>query len=279
MTFSAEQFEQAANVVRSRWPRTARAGLILGTGLDNLASHIVPDVVIPYDEIPNFPRSTALGHRGQLVCGSLIGVPVIAMQGRCHFYEGYSLHQVTLGVQLMAERGAKLLIASNAAGGLNSKFKTGDIMAIEDHLDLMFRSQAEPSLSHEIERPARKASSPYDTGLVARALEIAREENFAAHRGVYVAVTGPNYETRAEYRFLRNIGGDVVGMSTVPEALVAARCGMRVLALSIVTNVATPDAPHKVEATEVVNTAEHAEPNLRKIVLGVLLDEVGKMSK
>jgi purine-nucleoside phosphorylase len=272
MTSRAEQVAEAVTSIHQRWPYEARVGLILGTGLGHLADQVEHEAVIAYDDIPHFPRSTALSHKGQLICGRLAGVPVLTMEGRSHLYEGYSADEVTFPVRVMRAMGAELLIVSNASGGLNPLYASGDVMVVADHINLMFRcpAVADSDEQRPNERSGRYGAALYDPALVERSLEIARRENFVAHRGVYVAVTGPNYETRAEYRFLRRIGGDVVGMSTVPEVLVAAQLGMRVLALSTVTNVARPDAPRTVKAAEVVSVAEHAEPNLRKIVLGIV---------
>ncbi len=272
MTPLAIQVAEAVTMVHQRWPHNARVGLILGTGLGHLADQVEHEAIIAYDDIPHFPRSTALSHKGQLVCGRLAGVPVLTMEGRSHLYEGYSADEVTFPIRVMRGLGAELLIVSNASGGLNPRYASGDVMVVADHIHLMFRcpEAANSDEQRPIERIGRNVAPLYDPALVERSLEIARRENFVAHRGVYVAVTGPNYETRAEYRFLRRIGGDVVGMSTVPEVLVASQLGMRVLALSTVTNVARPDAPHIVKAAEVVSVAEHAEPNLRNIVQGII---------
>jgi len=281
---------EASAAIRRRWDGLPRAGLILGTGLGNVASHIETDETIEYDAIPHFPCSTALSHRGCLVCGRLGGRPVVVMEGRWHYYEGHSIDRLTLPVYVMRALGVELLIVSNASGGLNPQFASGDVMVIQDHINLMFTNET-PRGNRLVSAPRGSSTEgqmqaaggqntgvfprprivcPYDPALIEQALAISRRENFAAHRGVYVAMTGPSYETRAEYRFLRKIGGDVVGMSTVPEALAAARCGIRTLALSTVTNVARPDNPQVVSAEEVVAAAEKAEPNLRKIVMDVV---------
>jgi len=261
--------KQHADVIRSQWTVRPRVAIVLGTGLGDLANQIDADFVLPYDRLESFPRATAVGHQGEFVCGRLAGVPVIAMRGRCHLYEGYSYDQVTHPVRVMGELGATLLIASNASGGLNPQFKSGDLMAIEGHVNLMGRRgfAAAPAIAAPL--GGRTNGPPYDAKLIDAALAVARRENFVCQRGVYVAVSGPNYETRAEYRFFRQIG-DAVGMSTVPETLTAAARGMSVLALSTITNVAKPDAPQFVDADDVVDIAEHAEPRLRKIVMGVL---------
>lgn len=263
---------EAVHFVRSRWPRTPRAGIILGTGLGQLAESIVREAVIPYGEIPHFPRSTALGHRGQLVCGELQGIPLVAFDGRFHFYEGYTTEEITLPIWSLRALGADLLIVSNASGGLNPQYQSGDVMAVADHLDLMGRRTAAPATSAGTPMsPIRSGGpNPYDARLIDQAEQIARRAGFACHRGTYVAVLGPNYETRAEYRALRRLGGDAVGMSTVPEVLAANRCGLRILALSTITNVARPDALTSTEAQQVVDIAATAEPKLRAIIKGVL---------
>lgn len=267
------QIQEAASAIQTRWNRAPRIGIILGTGLGNFAEQIAAEEKISYEEIPHFPRSTAIGHKGQLVCGTLLGVPVVTMEGRFHIYEGYSAQQVTLPVRVMKHLGISLLVVSNASGGLNPRFRSGDIMVIEDHINLM---AANPLVGINDDRLGPRfpdMSRPYDLALIIRALEIARQENFVAHKGTYIALTGPNYETRAEYRFLKLIGGDVVGMSTVPEVIVAAHIGLRVLALSTVTNMCLPDAIKASSGAEVVAIAKSAEEKLRKIVLGVVADE------
>ena len=252
---------------------------MLGTGLHQLSSLIQAEAVIPYADIPNFPRSTALSHCGQLVCGRLGEQAVVAMDGRCHAYEGYAIAALMLPVLAMRELGVELLVLSNASGGLNPNFASGDVVVVSDHINLMFWKQPPWCAADQggVARLAgacgRQPSAPvYDLVLIDQALDISRRERFAAHRGVYVGVAGPNYETRAEYRFLRQIGADVVGMSTVPEAVAASRCGLRTLALSIVTNVARPDCPAVVRAEDVVRAAECAEPNVRKIMAQVVAD-------
>jgi purine-nucleoside phosphorylase len=195
------------------------------------------------------------------------------MEGRFHFYEGYSYAQITFPVRVMRALGAELLIVSNACGGMNPQYAQGDIMVIEDHINLM---NGNPLIGVNDDRLGPRfpdMCAPYDRKLIDRALSIARKENFMAHKGVYVAVTGPNLETRAEYRFLRMIGADVVGMSTVPEVLVAVHSGMRVLGLSIVTDMCLPDALKPANIQEILATAAEAEPKLRKIVLGVVAGE------
>jgi purine-nucleoside phosphorylase len=272
------EIDEAVAVIRRRWAMRPHAGIILGTGLGSVAELIETEATLDYEAIPHFPRSTSAGHTGQLVCGKLGGASVVAMEGRFHAYEGYSQQQLTFPVRVMKALGAELLIVSNACGGMNPQYAQGDIMVIEDHINLM---HGNPLVGLNDERLGPRfpdMSAPYDRALRDCALAIARKENFVAHKGVYVAVTGPNLETRAEYRFLRTIGADVVGMSTVPEVLVAVHAGMRVLGLSVVTDMCLPDALKPGNIEEILATAAAAEPKLRKIVLGVLAQEAAGTS-
>lgn len=258
------------NCIGRLWPTRPVAGIILGTGMGRIAGKIDIEAEIDYENLPHFPSSTALGHRGRLLCGTLASVPIVAMDGRPHVYEGNPLSAIATPVRVFKALGAELLVLSNASGGLNPQFASGDLMVIDDHINLMFGSPlAGPSI-RDPESRLLGMGRPYDPRLIDRALAVARRENFVAHRGVYVAMTGPNYETRAEYRFLRRIGADVVGMSTVPEAIVAADCGLRVFAVSTVTNIARPDAPEVIQAEDVLHDAEAAAPNVGKMVEGVL---------
>jgi purine-nucleoside phosphorylase len=273
MLHLSQKITDATNFIQEKWSCTPRAGVILGTGLGNLASYIENPTNISYESIPHFPRSTAMGHRGQLVCGTLAGLPVVTMEGRFHVYEGYPQWQITLPVRVMKALGIDLLVVSNASGGMNSLYRSGDVMVIDDHINLMHGNPLIGVNDDALGPRFPDMSSPYDRGLIDRALEIARKENFVAHRGVYVALTGPNYETRAEYRFLRKIGGDVVGMSTVPEVIVAVHAGLRVLAISTVTNVCKPDTLEATSGEEIVAAAAAAEYKVRTIVLGILAQE------
>jgi purine-nucleoside phosphorylase len=271
----AAQIAEAAATIRAGWDVVPRAGLILGTGLGDLASHIEVHATWDYAEIPHFAVSTATSHRGRLIAGLLAGTPVLAMEGRVHAYEGYPLSQITLPVRVMKALGAELLIATNAGGGLNPQFATGDIMVIEDHINLM---GVNPLIGVNDDRLGPRfpdMSCPYDPQLITRGLELARQADIVAHRGVFVAVLGPNLETRAEYRFLRLIGADIVGMSTVPEVIVAVHAGLRVMAFSIVTDMCLPDALHAVDVAQIVAVAKKAEPKLRTLIKGILTDERG----
>jgi purine-nucleoside phosphorylase len=265
-----EQVQEATRTVRSSWSGKPTVGIVLGTGLGALAREIEAAASIPYPEIPFFPRSTVESHKGQLVCGALAGHQVVAMEGRFHLYEGYTPSQVTFPIRVMKEMGCHLLIVSNAAGGLNPQFEKGDLMVIEDHINLM---GVNPLIGPNDDRLGPRFPDliePYDRNLQNLALRVALEQNIVAHRGVYAAVTGPNLETRAEYRVLRGIGADVVGMSTVPEVLVAMHAGLKVLGFSIVTDMCLPDALHPVRIEDILAVANEAEAKLRGIVRGVL---------
>jgi purine-nucleoside phosphorylase len=266
-----EHVDEAARVVRGRWPLgSPNIGIVLGTGLGALAEEIAAEAVIPYPEIPHFPHSTVESHRGQLVCGTLAGRSVMAMEGRFHLYEGYTAAQVTFPIRVMRELGCRTLVVSNAAGGMNPMHSKGDIVVIDDHINLLGLN---PLIGPNDDRLGPRFADmiePYDRKLQDLALGIALESNIVAHRGVYVAVTGPNLETRAEYRFLRGIGADVVGMSTVPEVLVAVHAGMKVLGFSIVTDLCLPDALEPVKIENILAVAREAEGKLRTIVRSVL---------
>lgn len=266
----AAQINEAAQAIRQQWQRKPQAGIILGTGIGPLTDEIETEAAIDYDAIPHFPRATATGHRGRLVCGTLHGTAVMAMEGRFHGYEGYSMQQITLPVRVMKALGAELLIVTNACGGMNPHFATGDIMLIDDHINLMGANPLVGINDDALGPRFPDMSRPYDAELIDEALEIARREDFAAHKGVFVAVLGPNLETRAEYRFLRSIGADAVGMSTVPEVIAAVHCNLRVLGCSIITDMCLPDALHAVDVADIIATANAAEPKVRKIILGVL---------
>lgn len=269
------QVQEAVAVVRQQWREQPGVGIILGTGLGSLAGQIQTEATLNYETIPHFPRSTTPGHTGQLVCGRLQGQTVVAMEGRFHAYEGYSYRQITFPVRVMRALGAGLLVVSNACGGMNPQHRRGDILVIEDHINLMNGNPLVGVNDDSLGPRFPDMSAPYDPVLIDRALEVARRESIVAHRGVYVGVVGPSLETRAEYRFLRGIGADVVGMSTVPEVIVAVHAGMRVLGLSIITDMCLPDALKPAVLEEILEVAAEAEPKLRKIVLGVLA-EVGR---
>ena len=267
--------DEAAGAVRPRLKAKPRAGIILGTGLGALAGEIEVAAEIPYEDIPGFPRTTLKAHAGRLIAGTLEGVNVVTMDGRFHYYEGYSLEEVTLPVRVIKALGAEALIVSNAAGGMNPQHKKGDILIIEDHINLMgvnpLIGPNDDSLGPRFPDMCR----PYDRELVELASAVALDENVRAHTGVYVGVTGPNLETRAEYRFLRLIGADVVGMSTVPEVVVAAHSGLRVLGLSVITDECLPDALEPANIEEIIAVAAQAEPKLTRLVRRVVKEAFG----
>jgi purine-nucleoside phosphorylase len=265
-----DQVQEATRAIRAKWPGRPRAGVILGTGLGGLAEDIRTEAVIPYADIPHFPRSTAPSHAGRLVCGQLGGKIIVAMEGRFHFYEGYSLKQITLPVRVFKALGCDTLIVSNACGAMNPQYGKGDIMVIDDHINLMGDN---PLMGPNDERLGERfpdMSRPYDRELIALTLRVALEERIVCHKGVFVAVPGPNLETRAEYRFLRAIGADCVGMSTVPEVLVGVHSQLRNLGLSVVTDVCLPDALEPVKLEEIIAVANAAEKKLRVLVRLVL---------
>ena len=265
-----DEVAEAADIVQGRWQRQPTVGIVLGTGLGALAAEIAVEAKIPYGDLPHFPASTVQSHAGQLVCGTLAGQAVMAMEGRFHFYEGYTPAQVTFPIRVMRHLGCRTLLVSNAAGGLNPLHTKGDLIVIDDHINLM---GVNPLIGPNDERLGPRFPDliePYDRGLQRLALDVAMEANVVAHRGVYVAVAGPNLETRAEYRFLRAIGADVVGMSTVPEVLVAVHAGMRVLGFSIVTDLCLPDALEPARIEDILAVAREAEAKLRTIVTRVL---------
>lgn len=270
MLHVAEQIEIAASAVRERWQQSPRAGIVLGSGLGGLADAINVVARIDYAEIPGFVKSTAIGHKGQLVCGYLEGVPVAAFQGRFHIYEGYSAEQAALPARLTKALGGNVLIVSNAAGGLNPRYAVGDLMVIDDHINLMFANPLLGVNDDDLGPRFPDMSAPYDREFIEVAARVARREDFVLHRGVYVAMLGPTYETRAEYRMARRIGGDVAGMSTVPEVIAARHANMRVLGLSTVTNIGSPDAPAGTTGHDVINNAQAASARLIKIVRGVV---------
>ena len=268
-----DQIEAAAAAIRQRWNETPKVGIILGTGLGGFAEQVSDVVAIDYEDIPSFPRSTAVSHRGRLVCGKLDGVPIVAMEGRIHQYEGYPLQQITLPVRVMKALGAETLICTHAVGGMNPLYQAGDVMIIDDHINLMGDNPLVGINDDRLGVRFPDMSAPYTPELIEVGQEIARKENFVAHRGVVVAVTGPCLETRAEYRFLRMIGADVVGMSTVPEVIVAVHSELRVFGLSVITDMCLPDSLKPAVVEEIIAVANSAEPKLRALVSGIVAHE------
>jgi purine-nucleoside phosphorylase len=265
-----ETVERASAIVRARFGQRPDVGIILGTGLGRLGAEIDVATTIDYADIPGFPRSTVESHEGRLLCGRLGGKTVVAMQGRFHRYEGYSLQQVTFPVRVLKALGARTLVVSNACGGLNPLWAAGDLMLIADHVNLLGDS---PLIGPNDDRLGPRfpdLSAAYDPTLRDLTRAVAATRGITLREGVYVAVAGPNLETRAEYRFLRGIGADAVGMSTVPEVLVAVHAGMRVLGISIITDMCLPDALEPATLERIIAVANRAEPGLTELVRGVL---------
>jgi purine-nucleoside phosphorylase len=265
-----QRIRAASDAITSRSRIQPRVAIILGTGLGALADEIDVEAAIAYEEIPGFPVPTVETHSGRLLLGHLSGRPVVAMQGRFHRYEGYTLQQVTFPVRVMRDLGAEILIVSNACGGMNPMWDVGDLMLIADHINLLGDNPLIGPNPDELGPRFPDMSEPYDVGLQRLALEVAKEERLTLRRGVYVAVTGPNLETRAEYRFLRLIGADVVGMSTVPEVIVAVHAGMKVLGISIITDSCLPDALQPARVEDIIRVASEAEPKLTLLIRNVV---------
>ena len=265
-----ERVEAAAAVVRQRFARVPDAAIILGTGLGALAGDIELEAELEYSALPNFPRPTVESHAGRLLCGSLGRRTVIAMQGRFHRYEGYSLQQVTFPVRVLHALGARTLLVSNACGGMHPLWSPGDLMLIADHINMLGDNPLVGANDDRLGPRFPDMSAPYDPALRAIAREVAARAGITLREGVYVAVPGPNLETRAEYRMLRAMGADAVGMSTVPEVIVAVHAGMRVLGVSIITDQCLPDALEPATLDRIVAVATSAEPNLTTLLRGVL---------
>ena len=265
-----QQIQEAAAYIKGRTDFQPEIGLILGTGLGELGHRIDAACVLPFEDVPHFMESTAESHEGQLVLGTLGGRRVMAMQGRIHFYEGYTMRQVALPVRVMKALGCRALLMSNAVGGMNPQLAPGDITVITDHVNLMGDN---PLIGDNDERLGPRfpdMSQPYDRRFIATLEKVALGAGLPLKRAVYVAVAGPNLETAAEYRFLRAIGADTVGMSSVPECLAAVHGGMRVLGLSVVTDSCFPDALKPADVSEIIRVANEAQPRLEKLVTGLL---------
>jgi purine-nucleoside phosphorylase len=265
-----EAIAEAADAVRAGFAAAPDVAIILGTGLGALGREIDVKATIEYANIPGFPLSTVESHAGRLLCGTLGGKTVIAMQGRFHRYEGYSLQQVTFPVRVLRALGATTLLVSTACGGMHPLWEAGDLMVIADHINLLGDNPLVGANDDRLGPRFPDMSSPYDPVLRALAREVAAECGLTLREGVYVAVPGPNLETRAEYRMLRTLGADVVGMSTVPEVIVAVHGGMRVLGVSIITDLCLPDALEPASLEKILAVAGRAEPKLTTLVRGVL---------
>ena len=265
-----ENLNETVSRLRPEIPQETKTGIILGTGLGALADRITDKKEIPYENIPNFPVSTVEGHSGKLIIGKLGGKPVIALQGRFHFYEGYDMKQVTYPVRVMQLLGMEYLFVSNAAGGMNGSFKVGDIMLIEDHINLFpehpLRGKNDPALGTRFP----DMSEAYDLNLRKSATEIAEKNKIKLQFGIYIGTQGPTFETPAEYHYFKIIGGDAVGMSTVPEVIVARHAGMKVLAFSVITDLGVYGKIVEVSHEEVLKAAEIAQPKLAFLIEEVI---------
>jgi len=261
-----DQIGAAAAAIRGRWTSVPRVGLILGTGLGRFASLIETDARIPYADIPHFAASTVASHTGQLVCGRLGGVPLVALEGRVHFYEGYTMRQVTFPVRVIKALGAETLIATNAAGAMNLDYELADVVIVDDHINLMPDNPLRGFNDDRLGPRFPDMSGPYDRELTNVARQAATELGVPTRTGVFVAVPGPNLETRAEYRMLRNLGADIVGMSTVPEVIVAAHAGLRTLVLSIVTDLCDPDSLEPATLEKMLAVAERGAGHLERLI-------------
>tara|TARA_B100001287_G_scaffold71954_1_gene59460 strand:+ start:1033 stop:1848 length:816 start_codon:yes stop_codon:yes gene_type:complete len=257
--------KESSKFIKDKTNFNAEIGIILGTGLGGLVSEIEIIHSIPYKDIPHFPLSTVEGHSGRLIFGKLGGKNVVAMQGRFHFYEGYPLEKVTLPVRVMKLLGIKKLIVSNASGGVNPEFEVGDLMILEDHICLI----PNPLIGRNIEELGTRfpdMSEPYDKDLIRIAEEISKEKNISIKKGVYVALTGPTLETPSEYKYMRIIGGDTVGMSTAPEVIIARHMDIPCFAISVITDLGVPGKIKKVTHEEIQKVSEVAEPKLTLII-------------
>lgn len=274
MSFSLSTELLSLDAIHQRTRLKPTVGIVLGSGLGSLANFVEQPTVIPYEEIPHFPKLSAAGHVGELVVGTLGQTPVVVMKGRAHLYEGHDPIRATYGVRIMKAMGAKMLVVSNAAGGLNPRFQVGDLVLMDSHIDLMHRTGmvSDPSAGpaeRNTDIPFR--SGPvYDRALIAKTLDCARRLGYALDRGTYLATLGPTYETRAEYRAFRKLGADMVGMSTVPETILASSLGMQVVAFSVITNVASPNISKVTTHDDVLESASIAQSKLIAILKELL---------
>lgn len=268
-----EKIKETAEYIRSQMTTQPHIGIILGTGLGNLATQITDRLEIPYKSIPNFPISTVEGHSGKLIIGKLGGVDVMAMQGRFHYYEGYNMKEVTFPVRVMHAVGIDTLFVSNASGGVNPDFEIGDLMIITDHINVFPEHPLRGKNYNELGSRFPDMSEAYDKQLIAKAKQIASENNIRVVEGVYVGTQGPTFETPAEYRYFRAIGGDAVGMSTVPEVIVANHAGMRVFGMSIITDLGVPGKIVEVSHEEVQEIGNRAQP-LMTLIMTRLIQQI-----
>ena len=264
------QIEEAVNDIRLSWQGKPKVGLILGTGLGGFAEQIDQQASIPYGSIPHFPAATAPSHAGRLICGTLRGQPIVAMEGRFHYYEGYNLQQVTFPVRVMRALGAEILLVTNAAGGINPQLDLADLVVIEDHINLIPENPLRGVNDDRLGPRWPDLCEPYSKSLIQLTRTAAIELGIHLHKGVFVAVSGPNLETRAEYRMLKQMGADVVGMSTVPEVLVAIHAGMKVLGFSVVTDLCLPDHLEPSEVPKILANAAIGAEKLSRLIPKVI---------
>lgn len=264
------KIEETLKVIKKVTTENYEVGIILGTGLGGLVSEIKIEHEIDYDQLPHFPLSTVESHHGKLIFGKVNGKNVIAMQGRFHFYEGYTMQQITYPVRVMKFLGVKTLLVSNACGGMNPIYRKGDVMIMLDHINLLGDNPLIGKNEDDLGPRFPDMSEPYSRELIKIAEEVALENKIPIQKGVYVAVPGPNLETKAEYRFLRNIGADVVGMSTIPENIVANHMGIKVLGISIITDECFPESLQAVNVDEIIETAMKTEPKMTLIMKEVI---------
>ncbi|HEY9187804.1 MAG TPA: purine-nucleoside phosphorylase [Bacteroidota bacterium] len=260
------QITEALDFIRTKTKMLPEVGIILGTGLGALAKEIDSEIIIDYKDIPHFPLSTVESHEGKLIFGKLGGKNVVAMQGRFHYYEGYTMKQITFPVRVMKALGIKVLCVSNIAGGMNPNYRRGDIMIINDHINMLGDNPLIGRNDDDLGPRFPDMSEPYNKELIRLAEQIAMEERIKVHAGVYLAVPGPNLETRAEYRMFRNFGADVVGMSTVPEVIVAIHSGLKVFGMTVISDECFPDFLQPVSVDEIIKAAMEAEPKLTLIM-------------
>ncbi len=261
-----KKIAETVDFLETRIKRKPNVGIILGTGLGGLVKEIEIDVTIPYEIIPNFPVSTVVGHRGQLIFGTMGNTSIVAMQGRFHFYEGYTMKELTFPVSVMKFLGIELLILSNASGGVNPDFEVGDIMVINDHINLMKDNPLIGKNDEAIGTRFPDMCQPYDHDLIEKAFLIAKKQNIKLQKGVYAAVTGPTFETPAEYRYIRVIGADAVGMSTVPEVIAARHMGLKCFAVSIISDLGVPGKIVEVTHAHVIDAASAVEPVITRLI-------------
>jgi len=264
------QIKETVEFIRKLVPQKPLVGVILGSGLGNFSNEIEVDVEIAYQDIPHFPLSTVKGHQGKLIFGRMSGKPIVAMAGRFHFYEGYDVSAIIFPIRVMKFLGIELLMISNAAGGVNPSFEVGDLMIIRDHISFATPNPLVGKNEDELGPRFPDMSEPYRKSIIKLARQVAREENIEVHEGVYFAVTGPTFETRAEYQMIQHMGGDAVGMSTVQECIIANHMGLPVFAMSVITDMGIREEDNVITHEEVLEAAKAAEPKLTAIFKGII---------